>query len=495
MDTKTIERNLLEERKIKLIRIKQQRIDYRSYSLNENQVILMSHSYRPYLLIGNEASEKYFLVDKNMKILIPHELDTVFPSNYLRLPDFMTHFLKRTDFEVSANDCFIVIDQKKLLESEGKKFVISYKSGMSYKEILSLQKYYIMHFTLMRNTAAKVKDIVGSVYDEDHYDIVFNFNSDSTIGYTLILKHDNITITNSIEQSRFIGTIFTYLHGVVKDDGSILIVPMMRGTRTTYRYKDIVSGYVHSHLPRDAGTEFSRFCLGHDNDIFSGLYANRVVYSGSTYLTMNDLELEGLILAIQDYVQWESLEGGPHHKLEEVSLFGRPIETYINGERNLRTETYMSSSKRNALVQYLLQENNLKELKSAFLLTKKGSYHTFIFNQNIFIERIIRLINKNIRTRKEFGGFVYDPTTGKISQMPENPGSAVESIVTRTKRQLIPSYINGKILSPEITIDEEEKEILENTLVTLHPLEYIRIGNAIVRLLNKEILKNEYRKK
>jgi len=469
-------------------------INLQEYPLKENEVIIVSDEGRPFMVNTKRNDSKQFVISKDMKIVIPDEWKNDFPKSYIKLPSHLSKNMKR-DHPYFCNEKYIVINQEELFASEGKNFIITYKSRMSYREIVPIKRYYINLFEAVRKAVEQFKAIVGSVYNEDHYDLLFYPDHRLSLYFMIIIRHDDVTITNSIEQSRRIGTIFTYLSGIKEHGGKIILYPTMRGTRLTYSFSDIISDYTHSHLPSDSARNFSSFCLGHSNDIFSGINGNLTTYNGATHFSASEIELEGIMLAIQDYIKWESLEGGPHRKMETVTLFGSKLGKDIYDKTRLKNEDYLKTEDKKQLVDFVITPKSLEELKSQFILVKKGKYHRFTYNPVLLTEKLIRIINENPAARKRFSNYVYDPITGSIAQLDNVGKEKFYTIVKDKESRLIPSYMNGEILCPTITMEKQEEEALLKMLFTVHPTEYIKIANAIVRLLNKEIQKNEYKGK
>lgn len=472
-------------------------ITFKNYKVRENEVIITLIGKKPYLIDNRIEGNliKQYYVDKNMRIVIPDKYNNFFPKSYPRLPSYFARYLRR-DQVAPVDGRFIVINQDKFLESKGKEFIISYKKYFEYNDILAIKKYYISTFNLIKTTCERIKDIIGSVYDEDHYDILFYDDLHGNLNFMIIVKHDNLTLTNSIEQSKFIGTLFTHFYGVVINEGRIYMNVFMTGTRSTYNYKDIMSDYVHSHLPPDSSRNFNTFCLGSGNDIFSGIRDNHRGYNMTSYYEANELELEGIMLALQEYVKWESLEGGPHKKIESVNLLGHSIDSFNDSSTLIRSQDYLTNQLREQLTNFLLEPQNLEELKSSFILIKKGNNYKFIYDVKSLVIKIILLTNKHTHIKKLYQGFGYDSSTNKIVQLNFNTGlETCKRSIKKREAFLLNSYINGKIIVPEINLEESEKEALNKILTCTHPSEYMKIANTIVRLLNQELLKDEYRKK
>jgi len=90
----------------------------------------------------------------------------------------------------------------------------------------------------------------------------------------------------------------------------------IQGTRSTVSVAELESQYLHSHLPsmimsRGLSMNFNEFCTG----------VGDIVHATSLLNNMYTKEgLELLLLEIDPFVRWESLEGGPHIRMESIAL-------------------------------------------------------------------------------------------------------------------------------------------------------------------------------
>lgn len=471
-------------------------IDITKYLPEKNQVIIISYKSNPYMVNKDKTGTKRFFVDKNMNIVVPHIYDSHFPKSYPRLPKYLTPSLEEDCIHIKNNP-FVVINQKRLFESRGKEFVINYKSNITYREILSLKKYYKSNFGLIEETSEQLKSIIGSVYNEDSFDIIFNHHpkKQGNITFIIIIRHDNVVITNSIEQSKHIGTLFTYLFGLKLKDGQLLIAPFMKGTRLTYSFSDIISNYTHSHMTSNAMRTFSTFCTGSENSIFYGTNGNDTVhFDGINYKFMSELDIEGLMIAIQDFIRWESLEGGPHRKMESVAIFESGILDNVHNKSKILKSDNVPTSTRKTIVDFLLAPENLEAIKPYFIIIKKGSYYRFTYNSRAIVEKFVRLLNSNEEIRILFKEYAFDPSSGAFGRINAKEEESVHELVEKRKRDLLPSYINGKTLPAIVKEDEKEKEIIDNILLSIHPSEYMKIADSITKVLNDELIREEREK-
>ena len=439
---------------------------------------------------------KPFFIDKNMRIAVPSRYKGDAHEGCLLVPDYLFRYIRDTEVTSYQNRKFLVVDKKKFFESQARDFVVKYSGIQNEKKVLNIQNYYINFFNTVKETSEEMKELIGSYYDEDHYDLLFYYDeTERSFNFVIIVKHEDVIVKNSIEQSHYIGTLFTYLFGIKKDKDTFLLSPYLCGTRPTYSFSEIASDYVHSHLPKDSSRNFNGFCLGHDDSIFMGMRYDSMGEDDYGRYKASSIQLEGLLLAVENFIRWESLEGGPHKKMETISVFGDAVRQNSVFDRSKRLDPDISSAqRRNRLIHFLLQPEHLEELKSEFILMKKENHFRFTFNPKSFTEKIVKMINEDQEFRIRMNEYSYDSLTGTVAMVGNGETDNLHEEVQKRKERLIPSYINGKIIPAEIISSEEEQNLLRNTLFSLHPMEYLRFGDAIVRLLNKEIQKNEYRK-
>jgi len=172
-----------------------------------------------------------------------------------------------------------------------------------------------------------VKKLTEEVFGEKNVCITHDVKSNIFAAHILF---EDITISNSHKKTHLIKDLvvkipFSYdrLGDTIKVSETIL------GTRLTNSYSEISSNYKHSHLPScNVEQRFSTFCLGATdvNIINTDL---KVAFTESKYLLFLNM--------LTAYVSWESLEGGPYIKFENISA---------RGDRY-----YMSSNQQQALDQ------------------------------------------------------------------------------------------------------------------------------------------------
>lgn len=155
------------------------------------------------------------------------------------------------------------------------------------------------------------------------------YNRIHSVGMITLLVHfPEINITNSSRQKHKIVDLwmkfrFNFFYRML----------YMGGVRSSKSYSEYYSGYNHSHMPHgrdcERGTMLS-CCLGETNykTLQTQLYHN---------FDRTDMTL--FMQQLEDYLSWESLQGGPHFRMEAIGQrnYGGN-NTYING--NVLNQAY-----------------------------------------------------------------------------------------------------------------------------------------------------------
>lgn len=159
-------------------------------------------------------------------------------------------------------------------------------------------------------TPKEVGKIAREVYGDNR---IIEFRND------VIVHFPEIEITNSNKKSHIIRDLYVKVHisTNVDDDyededdleGLHIVTIGLDGMRTTYTLPEADKNYNHSHLSCGGFCQWSTFCLGKSD--FTILIAN---------LSLDPVEEQWqmFFLALDKYVRWESIEGGPYARLEEI---------------------------------------------------------------------------------------------------------------------------------------------------------------------------------
>ncbi len=127
-------------------------------------------------------------------------------------------------------------------------------------------------------------------------------------GSTLTLHFPEITITNTNNNQHIIRDLYVQLKFTTNLKR---FTAMPVGRRLSLVPAEVTAQYRHSHLPRSTNS-WGTFCLGHTT-----------MADKATDFISSDINPDHFLVflyQLQDYVSWESLEGGPHIRLAESVL-------------------------------------------------------------------------------------------------------------------------------------------------------------------------------
>lgn len=169
------------------------------------------------------------------------------------------------------------------------------------------------------------------------FDIELDKNNENII---VTLYYKDITIRNSSPNTHNIKSLFVQIYLENTEDQRLFLFNQFRGARFQITDIEYISQYRHSHLGRTRGIgQFDSFCIG--GGIYNTYYktsqtkptphaVNYIGISDSVFNpTLEDIEIsiQSFFISIDNYVQWESTEGGPYiryanlgYKAEEINI-------------------------------------------------------------------------------------------------------------------------------------------------------------------------------
>ena len=194
-------------------------------------------------------------------------------------------------------------------------------------ELKSKTKEEHYDYILSTVTSENILTVLGRVTWDRFYDFLSQFQ------YQIVVHFPEVTITNENNKSIVIQDLYAKV--CINGLGNLCSGPLFN--RATYPYVQLVRGYMHSHINGIVTDDhFTSSCLG----------------SGPINRTINSLRMEceeGLwklyCIELEKYVHVESLQGGPYHRLENVtgstsSKVSSEIKMYtsfpINNDADLR---------------------------------------------------------------------------------------------------------------------------------------------------------------
>lgn len=143
------------------------------------------------------------------------------------------------------------------------------------------------------------------------------------------------------------------------------------GARTKLSEAEYNSGYVFSHFSQYRGTEWSRVCLGGDATTLTK-------YNSPRAINKSDLEhyTFGFCVALDRYLEWESLEGGPYIKISQIPQTSTPniseerLDKYFSFNENSLFHLLFDDYE-NPLDNYIIDVTENGEIKFGSALEKK----------------------------------------------------------------------------------------------------------------------------
>jgi hypothetical protein len=220
------------------------------------------------------------------------------------------------------------------------KFKLIKKDNILYGLAKQTSKSFIKYLT----------KYVSEIYPIENFDIE-EICKDAV---SLIIYYPEITIKNSIELSHTIKDVYLkYIFARNGDYGFILEEILL--AKTSVFLKELSKNYLHSHVSnRGIGKYSDSFCFG-DTDIKEFV---RTCKRKNTKI-MN--YIQQLLLNIEEFLTWESIEGGPYGLIQDLQ---------VNlGKYKIYNDSAINKSKKD-LINALLQNSNFR-LRYTFNLTDK----------------------------------------------------------------------------------------------------------------------------
>lgn len=182
----------------------------------------------------------------------------------------------------------------------------------------------------------------------DNWDIQEDFEN-LKYNMSLILRFPEVTIRNGRKGKRVLYDLFVRL----KFNEKLVLTESMHGRRGAVTYSEYKTGYRHSHLPSSSShteatsniCDWKQFCLGSSE--IAAIQRDWIIDRDSSVgEAFNIIQFELFMYQIQAYVSWESLGGGPHIRMENVTRY-EGITTISNYdlERSYRSVNLLTSFK------------------------------------------------------------------------------------------------------------------------------------------------------
>lgn len=306
-------------------------------------------------------------------------------------------------------------------------------------------------FDLFRKMIKTTEDIHPDMWDIDvsHYDTVGGQHIFSVEG--IIIYFPEFVMTNSNGESHTITDLFVKIP--ISKNGSNIYINGLLGTRTKVTYAEWTSGYFHSHLPggytKDSPSisapNWKSFCTGsgHINEFMADINSEGVTIE----------RFQSFLIQIISMVTWESLEGGPHRLIRNITL--KPS--------NGRSFSYNSSMVDELYTNIIEEYTRFKRVPDIDLKYQNNRYHVI---DNGKVEQIIKDFTEALpdsdNTKRSIWA-VHDPATGNNYRIGDTPGFQSPPI-TRQRNKF---FFKG--VEFEAKVEAPPADLIENLNTIIYP--------------------------
>jgi hypothetical protein len=226
-----------------------------------------------------------------------------------------THPIPINEFTTPLYNSFLRIlqtinDQDQLLQTEAEEYIEIIRN-----ELFKVHDNYKTRseYSIINN----ILNILNSHFEEEN---VYQFFSNNV--YTFRIRFPKITIKNSKNTTYDIEEFYLDINLSINNSNNI-IMKDMAGRRGIMSKREIQYGYIHSHVSSFGG----RYCTGSSE-------LTEVISNISNKIYNADL-FELFIITLKEAVKWESIEGTPHKRIDELKKSSSKIMYNI-----LNSDTY-----------------------------------------------------------------------------------------------------------------------------------------------------------
>jgi len=418
--------------------------DNKTVSLN--LILYTDDSYLEYICYGN---------------MLLSDLKSVFIDQY-KIIDF--HDLSFD--ENKYNEILLKIEEMKLKkdDSEIDKLIKDLNANKKYKYEQALKEY---EFELNKSKIDDVFKKCCTLIFDDNWELTRNVDnnhfrpSGSTYNNRLTIYFPEILIKNSKGTEHLIKDFYISLFF----DNNFRIFYNIYGRRATYTLEEYEVSYGHSHLSRD-NHNWTKMCLGDDTPI-----SNLMCTLASTSNSFSEASLMKLLLLIQGYIGWESLEGGPYVKMQDITSRKGTVQ---NGFHDQTRENVCSTIKLNL--------NNIKLVPNSINYSKINNFYKFKINKDLFEESLRSIINlfSDDLTCLKNGNEYFSANVNMReyeNKVARANGQILDNITGSTSRQI---YFKGRSIIPIVISGISANE---NSVKCLNP----HLLEQIIPVLEKDI--------
>jgi hypothetical protein len=229
-----------------------------------------------------------------------------------------------------------------------------------------IENYY-KAYTVLDN----IKKVCNEIHKDNWtFDIYVNPENLSDRKLSLNILYPSFNITNEDENETHTIENLLVCCFIEIDDFDIFILPTLRGQRLSTTYEELYNNYPHSHLGSSSfiDNNLMQFCLGSNSE---NPFCDSALYSKGQ---MTDIDIvTNLILTIENYISYESKEGGPYQYFNEIPsdlpLSSLNDRYYVyNGSSPRHIDSYyIENFNRRILPDLIISFQNNQELLQEFL--------------------------------------------------------------------------------------------------------------------------------
>jgi hypothetical protein len=374
----------------------------------------------------------------------------------------------------------VVVERDVFMESKGRKLKIIRRKDMPFHSIMQCRKIIVKGFERAERSINWLVSSLRNVFPEEDFDVFYPVsNHDTEVMFTIMMRFRDIEITNSIELTHQIGDMIVKMYGTcypTKEGVRVAMSSGVYGTRMTFDITDAISKYQHSHLP-SALNNFNSFCTGEQ-------------YYGSDGM-LDNMTFESLLYRLGELVRWESLEGGPHMRMENISLLGNRF--------SLKSDFSRKDRYTKRLIHVIKEKpEGFDVFASCFSIYNDKGVVRFRADKPRFYSTFIKTIGKqnikNIHASSGMDLYSYDESTNVFKMIKSrrvNSPKEMRKKAIANLQSFQPIYMNGKY--NRIILDSTDSEDLINQLnLCPHPNTMDDIANHILFKLTEKL--NEHGK-
>jgi len=186
-----------------------------------------------------------------------------------------------------------------------------------------------------------LKDFFGDRVDVSHNEQFIVYFPEKTISNSSGRKHTIYDIYVKViyefgrnnYRSKLRNVLYEEFQSILENKIQTTTFHVSSGTRTKCSKEEIDSGYLFSHFSRRYG-DWKSVCLGEG-----------ILNKYKTINITNEETLIGFCMSLENYLSWESLEGGPYIKMSEIRT-NNSISVQLPSSNDIKARLLQSLTKR-----------------------------------------------------------------------------------------------------------------------------------------------------